>query len=372
MAALAARGLGPMVIQVDGWSWTYRSADDGIEVEEGGVEDPWVAVTLGSLAWSDLAAGLRSFTTFYFQSTGRLEITTGTLVELSRWEVALNALFTGIPGFDPDRVVLVEPDGTPMDLSRKFTLDDDDAVLSQWLHTTGYLHLTGVLTEEEVAELQREAQRLSDITQENDENVWWAWYPDGSKVLCRIEYAHLRSPFVERLARDERLSRLARLAGPTVQCFLDRLEGPHLIFKPAGEPSGLANLKWHADSWYDAPAVTSPSITLGIQVTGSSEETGRMEVIAGSAGQAFSSSITPEEMEGWPKVALDTAPGDVTVHLSDLVHASPPPLAEGGRATLYMRCYPASAAEFVGPGEMVRQMLVRRDRRAAAEAAARN
>jgi ectoine hydroxylase-related dioxygenase (phytanoyl-CoA dioxygenase family) len=367
LASRAARDLGPLVLTVGTRSWTYRSTDDGFEVVEGGVGDPYAAVTMGNLAWSDLASSLRSIGAMFYQNADVFMITTGTLYELGRWEPVLRALYSGVPPYDPARVSLVEIDGTPMDLARRFTLEDDDEELKRWLHTAGYLHLTGVLTAAEVAELQSETQRLSDTVSVDDPNLWWGTYSDGTKVLCRIEYAHQRSPFVEMLARDERLARLARLAGESVVNFLDRLEGPHVIMKPPGELAGMSNLLWHLDSWYDAPAITSPSVTLGIQITGASSESGRMEVIAGSSGQSFSPAIKPEEMEGWPKVALDTQPGDVTVHLSDLFHASPPPSGSGGRATLYMRCYPDSAADFVGPGEMVRDMLMRRNQRSGAK-----
>ena len=367
MASAAARGLGPLVLTVGSRSWTYRSTDDGFQVSDGAVDDPLVAVTMGTLAWSDLASSLRSIVSMRQQGTDQLEITRGSFDELGQWEPALSALYTGIPAYDPARANLIEFDGTPMDLTRRFTLDDDDESMKHRLHTAGYLHLTGVLTADEVAELQRETQRLSDTVRVDDRKTWWTEQPDGSKVLFRIQYAHRLSPFIERLARDERLARLARLAGESVVHFLDRLEGPHLILKIPGELAGLSNLPWHLDTWYDAPAITSPSVTLGIQVTGSSSETGRMELIAGSSGQSFSSVIKPEEMEGWPRLALDTQPGDVTVHLSDLFHASPPPTGHGGRATLYMRCYPASAADYVGPGEMVRDMLVRRNKSSVAE-----
>ena len=369
LASQAARGLGPLVLEVGGRSWTYRCGDDGIVVHDGAAEDAWVAVSMGALTWSDVAASLRSIMSLHLANG--LRITSGSIYELGQWEVALRALYTGLPAYDPSRVALVEIDGTPMDLTRRFTLDDDDEELRHWLVTAGFLHLTGVLSADEVAALLHEAQRLSDTTEDDDPTVWWATQPDGTKVLCRIAYAHTRSPLVERLATDPRLQRLARLAGESVVHFLDRLEGPHLIFKPPGELAGLSNLPWHLDSWYDAPSITSPSVTLGIQVTGSSSSTGRMEVVAGSCGQSFSPALLPEEMAGWPVVGLDTEPGDVTVHLTDVFHASPPPTGQGGRATLYMRCYPASAADFVGPGEMVHAMLERRNQRAAADAAAR-
>ncbi len=162
------------------------------------------------------------------------------------------------------------------------------------------------------------------------------------------------------LANDPRLLRLAALLGSPAQAFLDRQRGLQLLIKPAGPLAGISNLPWHHDCWYEAPPITCPSVTIGIQITGSTSETGRFEVIPGSQGKSVSPKLTSDEMAGWPQFGIDTEPGDVTVHLHDVLHASPAPTGDGGRATLYMTYYPPVLAEHVRVGEEISDMLDRR------------
>jgi hypothetical protein len=56
-------------------------------------------------------------------------------------------------------------------------------------------------------------------------------------------------------------------------------------------------------------------------------------------------------------VSIDTAPGDVTVHVQDLMHASPRPTGAGGRRTMYVAHYPPAVWEHVGPGEAYNDLV---------------
>ena len=65
-------------------------------------------------------------------------------------------------------------------------------------------------------------------------------------------------------------------------------------------------------------------------------------------------------------VAIDTEPGDVTVHVADLMHASPEPTGPGGRRTLYVTFYPPALWDHVGPGKAFNDVI--RNRTAEADA----
>jgi hypothetical protein len=367
LASTAARDLGPLVLRVGERSWTYQVVDDVLVVEEGAVEAPFVVATMDEGTFSDLATSLR--TVLPLAIAGDVVLEAGSIDRLGRWEVALRALYLGIPAFDPEAVDLRGPDGTPLDLAARFTLDDDDATMRDWLAATGFLHLTGVLGEDEVATLAAEVERLDAAATEDDPDAWWATRPDGSTVLCRIVYAHTKSDVVRDLATDPRMVRIADLAGHRVEAFLDRMHGPSLILKPAGELDGLANLPWHQDCWFGAHPITCPSVTLGIQITGSTSQTSRLEVIPGSNGRSVSPVLRPADIAAWPRVAVESQPGDVTVHLDDTLHASPPPDGDGGRVTLYLRFFPDSLGDVMAPGEDVALMLRRRNEARAMHAA---
>ena len=68
------------------------------------------------------------------------------------------------------------------------------------------------------------------------------------------------------------------------------------------------------------------------------------------------------DLERLPVVAVDTEPGDVTVHLGHLLHVAPPPTARGvGRRAVYVTsCRPATL-DFVGPGRAYNDVLFARD-----------
>jgi hypothetical protein len=57
----------------------------------------------------------------------------------------------------------------------------------------------------------------------------------------------------------------------------------------------------------------------------------------------------------------------VTVHIADLMHASPRPTGDGGRRTIYVTYHPPTLFENVGPGEAYNDAI---RQRSAAEVAA--
>ena len=355
LAGAAARGLGPLVLKVDQQSWTYREEGGTIEVSQGEVDEPWVEAAMDAGAWSDLATSMR--TAIALHLAGELTITAGTFGRFGAWESVLRALYLGIPAYDPTRVQLVDDLGGPIDLTRTFSLADDDDEMSTWLHATGFLHLTGVFDADEVAELQAATDQITAAIGPDDPMTWWATRPDGSEVLCRVIYAQRLSPLMGDLATDPRMERLARLLGSPTASFPDRMDGPTVLIKPSGELQGLSNLPWHQDCGLGLHPITCPAISLGIQITGSSAEVGRLEVIAGSHGQSVPPGTSDAVMTQWPKVAVNTNPGDVTVHIQDVLHASPPPTGSGGRATLYLSYYPPNLGEHIGPGQAVNDLI---------------
>ena len=66
-----------------------------------------------------------------------------------------------------------------------------------------------------------------------------------------------------------------------------------------------------------------------------------------------------------PVVAVDTEPGDVTVHTQDLMHASPQPTGEGGRRTVYVTHYPPALWDRIGPDEAFNDLVRNRGRETA-------
>ena len=61
--------------------------------------------------------------------------------------------------------------------------------------------------------------------------------------------------------------------------------------------------------------------------------------------------------------ALDTQPGDVTVHFGHTLHAAPPPMERraAGRRALYVSFVPPLTFEMIGPGCGYNDVLFTRD-----------
>jgi ectoine hydroxylase-related dioxygenase (phytanoyl-CoA dioxygenase family) len=110
-------------------------------------------------------------------------------------------------------------------------------------------------------------------------------------------------------------------------------------------------------------AIFCPSVSMGIQLTGSSPETGNLLMVPGSHGQTLH--YQWDKQAGVPVVEVNTEPGDVTVHIQDVMHASPQPTAQGGRRTMYVTHYPATLWDAIGPGEAYNDLVRNRTREVA-------
>ena len=335
----------------------YRVDGPMVTVLEG-LEGADIVVALDDAAWDDLVAQVRTAINLYLSRC--LTFERGGFEGLMRWDPALRLLHAGIPIYDPSRADL-----QGRDAEATMGLDDSDEELAAQLGTMGYLHLRGVFTAEEMASANAEVDRLAALARPGDDLSWWAVGEDGSEVLCRLIYATLRSEPLRALEQDPRVARLGHLLDPSAWLAADRMEGSPVLIKVPGQTKGLSNIPWHQDCGMGGHAIICPSVTIGIQLTGSSAASGNLQVIPGSHGQTLYYGWEREQA-GVPVVSIDTEPGDVTVHVQDVMHASPQPTGGGGRRTFYVTFYPPGLRDHIGPGEafndLVRNRLTEVDR----------
>jgi hypothetical protein len=349
--------VGPLGFRVEERAFTYRLGRDGIEIDDG-LDGAAAVVALSSPAWEHFASQTRTFINLFL--AGELTFERGHFEQLAHWDPVLKLVHAGIPIYDPARADL-----SRVDLRRVFTLDAGDAELRAFLDVTGFLHVAGVFTREEMAVLGAEVDRLAASARPRDDRSWWVTDETGAEVLCRLVYAGQRSPLVARLEQDPRVRRLGTLIDAALRPAPDRMEGSAIILKVPGSTSGLSNIPWHQDCGMGGHAVFCPAVAVGIQITGSSARTGNLLLVPGSQGQTlpWGWETHPENV---PVVAVDTEPGDVTVHVQDLTHASPEPAGEGGRRTMYVTHYPPALWDHVGPGEAFNDLVRNRGRETAA------
>jgi ectoine hydroxylase-related dioxygenase (phytanoyl-CoA dioxygenase family) len=342
----------PIAFRVGERVYTYVPASGTVQIVAGDTAAATV-VELDARAFSDYANELRTcFGLVYADGAG---LARGSYDDWFRWEPAIRALYHGRPLYDPAWV-----DG--VDLRRSFTLDDSDTDLAAFLDVAGFAHVRGVFSADEIAALVAEVERLQAQASPDDGRSWWTTV-DGEPACCRLIYANEQSDRFEALATDWRLERFHRLAGTDLVPEVDCLDGISVVIKQPGADSGLADLPWHQDCGLGGHPVLCPSIAVGIQLDPATAETGQLHFLAGShRGSAHQ--LRARDVERLPTLAIETAPGDVTLHYGHVLHAAPPPTGRGlGRRAIYVTATRPETIEFVGPGRGYNDVLFARDGR---------
>jgi hypothetical protein len=346
-AAADLAGAPPLAFALPGGSaYTYRPRPDTVEIEAGTTDAATVA-EVSVEAWSDYANELRSC--FGLLYAGLVSFPKGGFDDLARWEPAVRALFHGRPIYEPAAVDL------PDDLGRSFTLDEEG--WREFFARTGYVHLRGVLAPAELDHIVAEVERLRGEARPGDGRSWWATRVDGTEVCCRVTYTTLASEQLAALGDDLRLRRLATLGPPGLVPTLDCLDGFAAILKQPGAVEGLADLPWHQDCGLGGHPVLCPGIQIGIQLDAATAASGQLRFLAGSHGTSCHP-VRAQDEAALPIVAIDTEPGDVTVHDPHLLHAAPPPTGDGpGRRALYVSFVRPETIAYVGPGHAYNDVL---------------
>ncbi len=351
----AARDLastGAITFLVDDDAVTYAVDGSTIRVGEGranGDVNSDTVVRLSQQAWDDMVGQVR--TTVNLLLSDDLAFERGGFEQLADWDPVLRYLHAGIQPYDPARADLHGRD--PL---ATFTLDADDAELAAQLKAMGYLHVKAVFSADEMRAANREIDRLAAQARPGDDQSWWVTAEDGTSALCRLVYTTLRSAVLATLENDPNVRRLGTLIDPALRTAPDRMEGSAVLLKVPGNTSGLSNIPWHQDCGMGGHAIMCPAVSVGIQLTGSDSSTGNLQVVPGSHGQAVHYRWE-QRLQQVPVVSIDTAPGDVTVHIQDLMHASPRPTGGGGRRTMYVTHYPPQLFNYIGPGQAFNDLV---------------
>jgi hypothetical protein len=354
------RGAGPLAFRIDdGTAFTWRASARGIDVVDGS-DEAETLVLLSEDTFSEFLHELLSAGGAV--RTGRARTERGTVEGWQRWEPAIQSLCSGRAIYSPAVWAdLVDRDGNPLDLHRTFAVDGDEAEMRHFLHVTGYLHLKDVFTADEVERFAVEIEHARALTPPGDPFSWWSVNTDGEEVVTRINYLGRHSSLIDELNFDSRLLRFARLAGADLRVCNDRLDGPMVFIKHSNVVKGNGDLGWHVDDGIGGHPVMCPLLQLGIQIDHATPENGQLLVLAGSHRYTKHWLAWGEEGE-LPAVALETEPGDLTVHYGDAMHTTPPPTADGaGRRALYFKFAEPKTFEWVPAGCHYNDALFRAD-----------
>jgi phytanoyl-CoA dioxygenase PhyH len=352
--------LAPVAFRVGAAVTNYRFVPGEGVVEDDGPVDAAanVVASLSPEAWVDLTTQVRTLVNLHLAD--ELTYERGGFNQLADWGPLLTLVHTGVPLYDPARVDL-----SGIDLTRSFTLDDSDDEMRAFLERTGYLHVRGVFSAEEIAAMNAEVDRLAARATRNDNESWWVTDEDGNDALCRLVYAGMRSQLINEIEFDARVARLGTLLRADLKPSHDRMEGAAILLKVPGKTQGLSNIPWHQDCGMGGHAIYCPSVGVGIQLTGSNAEVGNITFVPGSHGQSLHNGWR-QRFADVPVVAIDTEPGDVTVHIKDVMHASPAPTGQGWRRTMYVSHFPPSMWDHIGAGQAFNDLVRNRTEEVAA------
>ena len=250
-AELSARGLKykqlpALTFSVAGRSITLCERRGLLHLEEGDVSDS-AAVSLDSDALSDLVQDWA--TTMGLAMNSRVKVTRGSFEDWVGWEPVFRALFDGRPVHEAGAITVTDRDGSALDLSRSFELDDDRDEISHFLHQAGFLHLRGVFTEEEMAAVSADLDSALARARPDDGASWWAGDSRGVQQAVRVLFFHEQSATLSELLRDERLGWLANITGDHLGGNSEGAGwlGAEGMIKPLDIKTGLSDMPLHKD-----------------------------------------------------------------------------------------------------------------------------
>jgi hypothetical protein len=327
-AARALRGLGSLAFRLpDGRAWTYAPQEGGVLLAAGD-DGAATVMELGHDEWEGLVHDYESAPGLLYG--GRVRCRRGKAMHFVLWEPALRAMFTGRPVFVPEEADLRSPDGGPLDVERSFRPDDDPGDMAHFLRTAGYLCLRGLFAADEVEGMRAEAEELRREAVKGDKLSWWGKGPKGEEICCRVTRA-ADKPRLGTLRSDERIDRLASLCDEDLVRRSGEGSGVTCIYKSPGMSEGLSDLPWHRDCGMGGHSLMCPVLICSVFLTPANAETGELRFLPGShrGTYSFREATDPRAPKG---AGFRAAPGDVTLHYGDVMHAAPPP-ARAGLAT---------------------------------------
>jgi hypothetical protein len=246
----------------------------------------------------------------------------------------LRAAIDGTPMYTPGSVDFRDAHGEPLDLHRSFLPEDDRDEMRHFLEEAGFLHLTGLFTEAEMAEVSADMDQAGPSYRPDDGRSWWARTADGTDRLVRMQGFDHHSAITAELVDDDRFRFIGTLPGDGHAFGERRVDNRvEALVKPIGVVQGISDVPWHKDCSLGRHSYECCSMTVGISVTGADAASGQLRVVAGSHRALVWPAFVRRGAD-LPEIDLPTRTGDVTVHLSCTSHMSQPPV-ERERRVMY-------------------------------------
>ncbi|HIF63080.1 MAG TPA: hypothetical protein EYG16_02555 [Deltaproteobacteria bacterium] len=331
MPGASLLGLRPITIESGGDAWSLSWDSDRVVVQAG----PARGAARVKFKDDQLAGLVRDqFTPITFMVSGALDMPEGNIGHLLDWWLVLRGALDSRTLHTPGAVSFVDRQGEALDLHRAFGPDDPVDEMSWFLHEAGYLHITGMFGEKEMARIASEMDLARPSYEEGDGRSWWATTGDGKRQLVRMQAFDERSEGAAELLQNDRFLSIGGITGDGhVHAGLEnnRIEA---LVKPIGVVEGISDVPWHKDCSLGRHSYECCSLTVGISVTGADSDSGQLRVTAGSHRALLWPSLIGPGNHDLPEIDLPTRTGDITAHLSCTLHMSQPP-AKRERRVMY-------------------------------------
>jgi ectoine hydroxylase-related dioxygenase (phytanoyl-CoA dioxygenase family) len=359
LAAIHGDREGSFAFRISGGdAYSYVPTEGGIEIVPGDADADTV-VEVSQETWEGIVRDVESAPGLLY--AGRVKCVRGDGLRFVRWEPAWRAMFHGRPIFDPENNDLRDRSGGPLDPARSFLASDDPQDMAHFLRTTGYLFVRELFSADEVAAFVEDAAAVRREAREGDHESWWGRNAAGESVLCRVINAG-RRPRLQRLREDPRLTALVGLADEKLAPSVDE-SGERtctVLWKNPNVTEGLSDLPFHRDCGMGGHAIMCPILIASVNLTEASLDSGALRMLPGSWRASYPF-VDPRHPRAPAGVTLNAGPGDVSLHYSDVMHASPPPTGSGPYRISLLMAYTRPGARHHRGERAYNEVLLSRD-----------
>ncbi len=199
--------------------------------------------------------------------------------------------------------------------------------------TYGFIHFKKFVTEEMVADMLKESQRVQqqwideDRKMVNGVPIKFGTDVDGKRIVQRFAFLNQFATIFENFLKDPKLEALFEFIGaPDSRIGINEKDGLVFNHYVNTENSNFSQLGWHTDSLRDIFVGNKimPMLNVGLHMDKSSPENGGLRILPGTHNKGirkilfgkFYYSNKPDKNE----MGLTVEPGDLTVHDGRIWH----------------------------------------------------
>ena len=318
-------------VDVDGHLWHMRVDDGRVTVAPGPAADAVAHVRLGAQQLDDLASDQQTFMSMW--AANCLDQPKGNIGHLLDWWLVWRAALDGTPIHTPGAIAFTDRDGAPLDLTRTFGPGDRPEEMRHFLEEAGFMHLSGVFDEDEMAAASADMDDAAPRYAPDDGRSWWA-PPTAMRDSCACKASIAsRQPCTtcSTMIASYGLPR-SRAPGTSSVCAGRRTASRRCSSRSASPKESPTSRGTRTAASDGTPTNVAASRSASPS-PGADDVSGQLRVIAGSHRALVWSGIRQPDLD-LPEVPLPTRTGDVTLHLSCTMHMAQPPV-ERERRVMY-------------------------------------